>query len=434
MTVVTRYARSGDVHIAYQVFGNGPVDIVLGPGFVSHVEACWDEPSFARWLEQLGKNARVIMFDKRGTGLSDRVTALPGLDQRMDDIRAVMDAAGSQRAAVFGISESGSMATLFAATHPHRCQALVLYGTFARWFVTMEEIDALIAKMEEYWGSGASLRRFGPSKVNDPAFQRWWSRLERLGASPSAVIALMRMNSQIDVADILPTVRVPTLVLHRAGDMVANIEEGRFMAERIPGARFIELSGDDHLPFIGDNASEIVGHMMEFLTGAPAEVEVERVLATVLMTDIVGSTTRAENIGDKGWRDLLDAHNGVVRREFTRFRGHEVKSLGDGFLATFDGPARAIRCASAITEAVKPLGIEVRAGLHTGEVELLDDDVRGIAVNLAARVSALAGPSEVLVSRTVRDLVAGSGIRFSERGSHTLKGIQEPMQIFAAAN
>jgi class 3 adenylate cyclase/pimeloyl-ACP methyl ester carboxylesterase len=434
MAAVTRYAKSGDVHIAYQVFGSGPLDLVFGPGFVSHVEACWDEPGFARWLEQFGKSVRVITFDKRGTGLSDRVNKLPGLDQRMDDIRAVMDAAGSQRAALFGISESGSMATLFAATHPDRCQALVLYGTFARWFPTPAELEAILAAMRENWGTGASLRRFGPSKLHDPAFRQWWARLERLGASPSAALDLMHMNSQIDVTDILPSVRVPTLVLHRVGDKVANVEEGRFMAKNIPGARFIELSGSDHLPFIGDNSAEIVSHVMEFITGAPAEVEVERVLATVLMTDIVGSTTRAESLGDKGWRDLLEAHDNAVRKEFSRFRGHEVKSLGDGFLATFDGPARAIRCASAITEAVKPLGIEVRAGLHTGEVELVDDDVRGIAVHLAARVSALAGPGEVLVSRTVRDLVAGSDIRFSERGSHTLKGIPEPMQIFAAAN
>lgn len=429
----TRYAKSGDVHIAYQVFGSGPVDLILGPGFVSHVEACWDEPGFARWLEQFGRNARVIIFDKRGTGLSDRVNELPELDQRMDDIRAVMDAAGSQRAALFGVSESGPLATLFAATHPARCQALILYGAFSYWLPTAAELDMALGYMREYWGTGASARRFAPSKAKDPTFLQWWARFERLGASPAAAIALLRMNAQINVTDILPTIRVPTLVLHRLGDMVTAVEQGRFLAERIPGARLVELGGDDHLPFIGDNAGEIAGYVMEFITGAPVEIEVERVLATVLMTDIVGSTTRAESLGDKGWRDLLDAHNNTVRKQFVRFRGHEVKSLGDGFLATFDGPARAIRCAATIAEAVKPLGIEVRAGLHTGEVELRDDDVRGIAVHLAARVSALAGPGEVLVSRTVRDLVAGSGIRFAERGSHTLKGIPEPMQVFAAA-
>ncbi len=434
MTAVTRYAKSGDVHIAYQVFGNGPVDLIVGPGFVSHVEACWDEPGFARWLEQFGRNARVIIFDKRGTGLSDRVNALPELDQRMDDIRAVMDAAGVQRAALLGVSESGPLAMLFAATHPQRCQALVLYGAFARWLPTAVELDGIVGFMREHWGVGLSARRYAPSKANDPAFQQWWARLERLGASPSAAIALIRMNAQIDVTDILPTIRVPTLVLHRVGDLVVSIEDGRFLAKNIPGARFMAFDGVDHLPFIGDDTGDIIGHIMEFLTGTPAEIEIDRVLATVLMTDIVGSTTRAESLGDKGWRDLLDAHNTAVRKQFVRFRGHEVKSLGDGFLATFDGPARAIRCAATIAEAVKPLGIEVRAGLHTGEVELLDDDVRGIAVHLAARVSALAGPGEVLVSRTVRDLVAGSGIRFSERGSHTLKGIPEPMQIFAATN
>ena len=434
MAAVTRYARSGDVHIAYQVFGEGPVDLVLGPGFISHVEACWDEPSFARWLNQLGKSARVITFDKRGTGLSDRVNDLCGIDQRMDDIRAVMDAAGSQRAALFGVSEGGTLGTLFAASHPDRCQALILYGTFARWFPTEEELHVAIGYMQQYWGSGLSLRRYGPSKLKDPAFLQWWGRLERLGASPSAAIALVRMNSQLDASDILSTIRVPCLVLHRAGDLVVNIEDGRFLAKHIPGARLIELSGEDHLPFIGDNADDIVGHVTEFLTGVRAEVEIDRVLATVLLTDIVGSTIKAESLGDRGWRDLLDAHNGAVRKELTRFRGHEVKSLGDGFLATFDGPARAIRCACAIAQAVKPLGIDVRAGLHTGEVEYSDDDVRGIAVHLAARVSALASPGEVLVSRTVRDLVAGSGLRFLERGSHVLKGVQEPMQLFAAAS
>ena len=434
MAVVTRYAKSGDIHVAYQVFGDGPVDLVLAPGFVSHAEACWEEPGFARWLDQFGKSARIIIFDKRGTGLSDRVNALPGLDQRMDDVRAVMDAVGSERAALFGISESGPLATLFAATYPDRCQALVLYATFARWLPAEAELEGVLGYIREYWGTGLSLRRFAPSKTSDPAFQQWWGRLERLGASPSAAIALMRMNSQIDVADILPSIRVPTLVLHRTGDLVVNISDGRFMAQHIPGARFVELDGGDHLPFVGDNAEGILDRTIESVTGTRPQVELDRVLATVLMTDIASSTTRAESLGDKGWRDLLDAHNDTVRKEFARFRGHEVKSLGDGFLATFDGPARAIRCASAITEAVKSLGIEVRAGLHTGEVELVDDDVRGIAVHLAARVSGLAGPGEVLVSRTVKDLVAGSGIRFLERGSHALKGMQEPMQVFAAAN
>ena len=357
MAVVTRYARSGDVHIAYQVFGAGPVDLVLAPGFVSHIETYWEEPNFARWLDHLGKSARVITFDKRGTGLSDRVTELPGLDQRMDDIRAVMDAAGSQRAALVGISEGGTLAALFAASHPNRCRALVLYWAFARWLPTAEQLEEIIGFIREHWGTGASSRRYAPSKTHDPAFQQWWGRLERLGASPSAAIALMRMNGQIDVVDILPTIHVPTLVLHRVGDIVVGIEDGRFLAEHIPGARLIELSGEDHLPFVGENASEIVGHVTEFLTGARAEIEVERVLATVLITDIVGSTTKAESLGDKGWRDLLEAHDNAVRKELARFRGHEVKSLGDGFLATFDGPARAIRCASAVTQAVRSLGM-----------------------------------------------------------------------------
>ena len=437
MAAVTRYAKSGDIHIAYQVFGDGPVDLVFVPGFVSHIENYWDEPHFARWLERLGNHARVIIFDKRGTGLSDRVSQLPGLDQRMDDVRAVMDAVGLERAALMGISEGGPMAMMFAATHPDRCQALVLYGTFARfssWLATAEDLEAFIGYIGEHWGSGGSLPLFGPSRNGDATFQQWWGKFERLGASPSAAIALMRMNSQIEVTDILPTIRVPTLVIHRTGDVTVDVEGGRLVADRIPGARLVELPGDDHIPFIGDNAAEILDHIVEFVTGARATVEVDRVLATVLMTDIVGSTTRAESLGDQRWRDLLDAHNGAVRREFARFRGHEVKSLGDGFLATFDGPARAIRCASAITEAVRPLGVEIRAGLHTGEIEMDETDVRGIAVHIASRVSSLAGPNEVLVSRTVKDLVAGSGIRFAERGSHALRGLQEPMEIYAASH
>jgi class 3 adenylate cyclase len=377
------------------------------------------------------------MFDKRGTGLSDRVGELPGLDLRMDDVRAVMDAVGIERAALLGISEGGTLAALFAATHPERCRALVLYGTFARfssWLATAADLEAFIGYIDQHWGTGASLPLFAPSRQNDVAFQQWWGRFERLGASPSAAIALMRMNSQIDITGILATIRVPTLVIHRTGDVTVDVEGGRLLAARIPGARRVELSGADHIPFVGENAGEIIDAIEEFLTGSIAAIEVDRVLATVLFTDIVGSTTRAEQLGDQRWRNLLDAHHAAVRRELARFRGNEVKSLGDGFLATFDGPARAIRCASAVTAAVRPLGIEVRTGLHTGEVELADGDVRGIAVHVAARVAALAGPGEVLVSRTVKDLVAGSGMRFAERGPHVLQGLQEPMHLYAAVS
>ena len=350
MAPTTRYARSGDVHIAYQVFGSGASDLVFVPGFVSHIENYWDEPGLARWLDRLGQHARVIMFDKRGTGLSDRVAELPGLDLRMDDVVAVMRAAGSERATVLGISEGGPMASLFAATYPERCSGLVLYGSFARftsWLPTAEHLEGFIGYIQEHWGSGGSLPLFGPSKAGDAAFQQWWGRFERLGASPSAATALMRMNSQIDVADILSSIRVPTLVLHRSDDVTVSVEGARLLADRIPDTRMIEFAGSDHLFWIGDNGDEILASIIEFVTGTRTDVEVDRVLATVLMTDIVGSTARAESLGDRGWRDLLDAHDTAVRRELARFRGHEVKSLGDGFLATFDGPARAIRCATA---------------------------------------------------------------------------------------
>jgi pimeloyl-ACP methyl ester carboxylesterase len=434
---VTLYAKAGEIHVAYQVFGSGPVNLVLAPGFVSHIENYWDEPDLARWLGRLGSFARVAMFDKRGTGLSDRVSELPGLDQRMDDVRAVMDAAGLERAAIMGISEGGPLAALFAATHPERCDALVLYGTFARftsWLATAQELEAFLDYMDRSWGSGASLPKFAPSRSNDPAFQQWWGRFERLGASPSAGIALMRMNSQIDITDILGTIRVPTLVVHRTEDVTIDVEGGRLLAERIPGARYVELPGVDHLPWVGENAAEILDSIEEFLTGSRAVIEADRVLATVLFTDIVNSTQRAEQLGDQRWHNLLDAHHAAVRRELTRFRGNEVKSLGDGFLATFDGPARAIRCASAITTAVQPLGIHVRTGLHTGEVEYKDNDVRGIAVHVAARVASHAGAGEVMVSRTVRDLVAGSGMKFSDRGRYVLHGLQEPMDLYALAS
>jgi pimeloyl-ACP methyl ester carboxylesterase len=435
MLPTTRYAKSGDVHIAYQVFGSGPVDLVYVPGFVSHLENLWEQPDLARWLLRLARFARVIMFDKRGTGLSDRVGELPSFDQRMDDLRAVMDAAGIERAAVLGLSEGGPLAMLFAATYPDRCSALVLYGTFARfssWIPTAAKLQAMLDYIDNDWGSGATSGRFAPSRRDDPAFQQWMGRFERLGANPAAAMALMRMNSQVDVTGILPAIRVPTLVIHRTGDQVVAVEGGRFLAEHIPGARFVELPGIDHFAFIGDNTSEIGDRIEEFLTGSAVPAEMDRVLAPVLFTDIVGSTARAEQLGDQRWRGLLDAHHATVRRELARFRGREIKSLGDGFLAVFDGPARAIRCASGITEAVRPLGIEVRIGLHTGEVEMGEDDVRGIAVHIAARVAALAGAGEVLVSRTVRDLVAGSGIRFIERGRHSLHGLRETMELYAA--
>jgi class 3 adenylate cyclase len=437
MQPVTQYAKSGDVHIAYQAFGDGPINLVMVPGFVSNVENYWDQPDLARFLTRLGSYARVVTFDKRGTGMSDRVAELPGLDQRMDDLRAVMDAAGMERAALLGISEGAPLSVLFAATYPDRCRALALYGSFSRfsyWFPTEEALANFFGYVEQSWGTGGSVQRFAPSRANDATFQRWWGRNERLGASPAAVTALMRMNSQIDVSGILPAVRVPTLVIHRTGDKTVNVEGGRDMAAHIPGARLVELAGEDHIYYVGENADEIADAIEEFLTGSRAPAAVDRVLATVLFTDIVGSTKKAAALGDQRWRDLLDNHHATIRRNLARFRGHEVKTTGDGFLATFDGPARGVRCAAAIVQEIKLLGIEVRAGLHTGECEMSGDDVGGIAVHIGARVAALARASEVLVSSTVKDLVAGSGLRFNDRGTYPLKGIPGDWRIFTAEN
>ena len=434
MQPVTRYAKSGDVNIAYQVFGEGPINLVLVPFFVSNVEHFWEEPDVSRWLLRLASFARVAMFDKRGTGMSDRVTEMPGLDQRIDDLRAVMDAAGMEQAALLGLSEGGPLAALFAATYPNRCIALILYGAFARftsWLPTEEALAAFLGYIDHGWGSGASLSFLAPSLANDPAAQQWQGRFERLGASPAAATALMRMNSQIDISDIVSTIRVPTLVIHRTEDMTINVEGGRFLAEHIPGARFLEVPGKDHMPWVGDGAMEIADAIQEFLTGTRGPVEVDRLLATVLFTDIVGSTEKAAELGDSRWRSLLDNHHAVIKRNLSRFRGREIKSTGDGIIATFDGPARGVRCACAIADEVRPLGIEVRAGLHTGECEMMGDDVGGIAVHIGARVAALAGAGEVLVSSTVKDLVAGSGLRFADRGNRSLKGVPGEWHLYA---
>jgi class 3 adenylate cyclase len=335
---------------------------------------------------------------------------------------------------LLGMSEGGSLAALFAATYPERCSALVLYGSFARfasWLPTEEALAGMLGYIDQAWGSGGSVSFLAPSLANDQAAQQWQGRFERRGADPAAATALMRMNSQIDISDIVSTIRVPTLVIHRTEDATINVEGGRDLATHIPDARYIELAGKDHLPWVGDNSMEIADDIEEFLTGTRAPVTVDRVLATVLFTDIVGSTEKAASLGDRRWRDLLDSHHATIRRNLARFRGHEVKTTGDGVLATFDGPARGIRCACAIAEEIKPLGIEVRAGLHTGECEMTDDDVGGIAVHIGARVAALAGAGEVLVSSTVKDLVAGSGLRFGDRGSQSLKGVPGEWRIFA---
>jgi len=434
MVPKTQYAKSGDVRIAYQVVGEGPFDLVFVPGFISNLDVAWEEPYRARVWTRLAAFARLIMFDKRGTGLSDRTVGVPTLEERMDDVRAVMDAVGSQRAALFGISEGGAMSVLFAATYPERTRALVLYGAyghFSSWVVPPDMMEAALDRMEKNWGTGDSLRLFAPSVASDETFKLSWARFERLGASPSAVVALMRMNSEIDIRPILPSIRVPTFIIHRQGDVRVNVEAGRFMARQIPNAKYLELPGSDHSLWTGET-ERVLDEVEEFLTGSRSAIESDRVLATVLFTDIVNSTKRAETIGDRAWHDVLDRHNALVRREISRHRGHEVRTMGDGFLATFDGPARSIRCALAINEGVEALGLQVRAGLHTGEVEMADDDLSGIAVHIASRVATMAKPGQVLVSNTVRDLVAGSNIRFHDEGSHSLKGLTESVRLFAA--
>jgi pimeloyl-ACP methyl ester carboxylesterase len=437
----TDYAKSGDVHVAYQVLGDGPVNLVFVPGFVSHVEHFWEDPALARFLRRLASFSRLVFFDKRGTGLSDRVSeaAVPTLEERMDDVRAVMDAVGFERAAIFAPSDAGSMAILFAATYPERTTALVLWGTFAAgvqeptypWGGTPAEWDATADRWREQWGRVVfALERFAPSKVGDERYKEWFGRLERLAASPGAAAMLARMNGDIDVRHVLPSISVPTLVLHRRGELVVPVEEGRFIAEHISKAKLVELDGVDHWPWLGE-ADSVIAEIQEFLTGTRESPDPDRVLATVLFTDIVGSTERAVEVGDSRWRDVLEDHHAVVRSALTRFRGQEIDTSGDGFFATFDGPARAVRCACAIVAGVKPLGLEVRAGLHTGECELIGDKVGGIAVHTCARVAAKAAPGEVLVSRTVKDLVAGSGLEFADRGIHRLKGIPDEWQIFA---
>jgi class 3 adenylate cyclase len=440
-----RYAKSGNVSIAYSVVGDGPVDIVFVPGFVSNVEYGWYETGLAHFYARLAEFSRLIVFDKRGTGLSDALEPGVPLETRMDDVRAVMDSAGSKRAVIFGYSEGGSMAALFAAADPERTIGLILYGALiagtwspqAPWAWPRERWDEWLADIERRWGTPEycedQLRDDAPSKVGDAEFGRWYGTRLRLGASPGAAAALVRTAREIDLGHVLPSVRVPTLVLHRAGDRLINVENARYVAKRIPVARYVELPGDDHLPWVGDVAG-LVAEVKSFVASAaeaPDERFAERVLATVLFTDIVGSTAKAAALGDRGWRELLEAHHERVRRQLVRYRGRELDTAGDGFLASFDGPARAIRCACAIVDSVRQLGLDLRVGLHTGECEVLDGKVGGIAVHIGARVAAEAAPGEVLVSSTVKDLVAGSGIEFRERGTAQLRGVPGEWRIFA---
>jgi pimeloyl-ACP methyl ester carboxylesterase len=439
----TQYAKSGDVYIAYQVVGEGPRDLVMIPPFVSHVDVYWEEPSLARFLDRLASFSRLLLFDKRGTGLSDRVPvdALPDLEHRMDDVRAVLDAVGSERAALFGPSEGGPMSALFAATYPERTSALVLYGTFAStirdanypWAMEARGRERMIEEMPKTWGRGDYVDLLAPSAAGDPRFRTWWARLERMGASPGAAMALRRMNGQIDLRPVLSAIHVPTLVIHRTGDRDSSVEEGRYLASHLPGSRFVELPGEDHLPWVGDQDA-ILDEVEEFITGVRHAGESDRVLATVLFCDIVGSTERAAQVGDQGWRDVLESYYGAIRRELARFRGREVDTAGDGLLAAFDGPARGIRCACTIRETLRELGLRIRSGLHTGEVEVMREKLAGIAVHIGARVAGFAEPGEILVSSTVKDLVAGSGLQFVDRGMRALKGVPGEWRLFAVAD
>jgi class 3 adenylate cyclase len=437
----TRYARNGDVSLAYQVVGEGDRDIVVTVGWIGSMDIVWEDPAYARWLERIGALGRVIMWDKRGTGLSDRVAPgdLPTMEERLDDLGAVMDAAGSERAVLLGLSEGAPINALFAATYPERTEALILYGGWARtlrgddhpWAAPREVAEEFARSVADTWGDSAWLLAFwAPSMQDDPRMHEVWNRALQRGASPASAVAWLRMTWQMDIRHVLSSISAPTLVLHPAGDRIVRVENGRYLGERIPGARYLELPGEDHLWWIGDRTL-MLDEIEAFVTGAPAHREPDRVLATVLFTDIVDSTRRASELGDRRWRDLVATHDRVVRDQLERFRGQEVKTLGDGFLATFDGPGRAIRCALAIREAVGRLGLEVRAGLHTGECELVGDDIGGIAVNIGARVGAQAGAGEVLVSSTVKDLVAGSGIEFENRGEHELKGVPGEWRLFA---
>ncbi|TMJ97989.1 MAG: adenylate/guanylate cyclase domain-containing protein [Actinobacteria bacterium] len=435
----TRYAKSGDVNIAYQVVGEGPVDLVYVPGWVSHVELAWELPDLVLGFERLASFSRLVLFDKRGTGMSDPVPAseLPTLEQRMDDVRAVMDAVGSARAAIFGASEGGNMSMLFAATYPKRTTALCTFGSTAKrirndeypWAPTWEERLEAFAHVERQWTRGLEWDDIAPSL--DPAGLAELSRYYRRCASPGAALALMKMNTHVDVRDVLPSIQVPTVVMHRTEDRDAHVEEGRYIAAHIPDARFVEFPGADHSWWTQDRDA-ILDEVEELVTGIRPAPEPNRVLATVLFTDLVRSTERMSDLGDHDWAELLRRHHTAVRRELERFRGREIDNAGDGFFVIFDGPARAILCAVAIRAVVRELGLELRAGLHTGECELFGDKVAGIAVHIGARVASLAGPDELLVSSTVRDLVSGSGIAFEDRGESDLKGIGT-RRLFAVA-
>ena len=438
MDAPTKYAKSGGVNIAYRVFGDGPRDIVLVPGMVSHVELYWELPLNEYMLKRLTSFARVIVFDKRGQGLSDRV-AEQTLEERAGDVRAVMDAAGSERATIYGWSEGGCMSLMFAATYPERTSALVMFGSFASmraepWAISRETFDEFLRTVDTRWGEGILVGLTAPSRRKDDAFRQWFGRLERAAASPGALIALTKANYELDVRHLLPSIHVPTLVLHLQGDALVPAEAGRYLARHIPGAKYVELPGEDHLlqALDQDVLDLLLDEVEEFITGTRSRLdEPDRVLATVMFTDMVGSTERAAQLGDTRWAEMLRDYHALLRKEVAAFRGHVVQITGDGLLATFDGPARAIQCAAAIRDRVRPLKIHVRSGLHTGECERIGDNISGIAVHVGARVSALAQADEVLVSSTVKDLVAGARLRFADRGMHSLKGVPGEWRLFA---
>ncbi len=438
----TRYARSADVHVAFQAFGEGPPDLVLAVGALWNIEHQWTQPKVVKVLERLASFSRVIVFDKRGTGLSDRVpeSELPTLEQRMDDVRAVMDAVGCERAVLFGEDEGCALCTLFAATYPERTSALVLFGSFARrlsapdypWGIPSEVAEQLVDQLKEGWGRPLGLRIGAPTLGDDEGIRRWWAGMLRASASPSSAAAMMRMSIETDIRALLGSVHVPTLVLHEVGDLPAPVQGGRYVAEHIPNARFIEFPGDTHLFFLADR-EELIDEVQQFLTGVRWRPKRDRVLATVVFTDVVQSTERAVEVGDERWAALLEQHHAIVRGALERFNGTEIDTAGDGFFASFDGPARAVRCACAIRDEVTGLGLEIRAGVHTGECQIIDQKLGGIAVHIGARVAHQAGAGEVLASSAVKDLVAGSGLSFADRGTHQLKGIPEEWQLFAVA-
>jgi class 3 adenylate cyclase/pimeloyl-ACP methyl ester carboxylesterase len=440
------YARNGDIALAYQVVGDGPFDLVYAPQWISNLEIIWENPLYVRFLEALARFSRLVILDPRGTGLSDRLSQadLPPPEILMEDLGVVMDAADCERAVLFGSSDSGSLCALFAATHPERTTALVIYGTAARgtvtddypWAWTVEQWDSYLAALAVGWGSVDYAKEttawLTPSLIGDAEQVRWWTRMQRLAASPNAIAAIERIWSETDIRPILPAIQAPTLVLHRTGDPVEHIETGRDLARRIPGAKFVELPGADWPPWAGDQKT-LLEQVESFVREIrQEEAQLDRVLATVMFTDIVRSTEKAAELGDRAWRHLVERHHATVRALLARYRGREIDIAGDGFFASFDGPARAVRCAQAIVQAVRPLGLEIRAGLHTGEVEMIADRIGGIAVNIGARVGGIAAPSEVLVSQTVKDLVAGSGLEFEDRGEHVLKGVPGAWRLFAA--